>query len=593
MAGEPGGPAAAPPGTPPQPTHGEAAARFGELRELLLGRERRRLEELERRLEALGLTPEALAEHLPEAVAERSARDDQLAVALAPTVEKSLLESVERHPERLAAVIYPVMGPAIRMAIAESLAGLVATINGAIEHSLSPRGLKWRLEAWRSGVPFAQIVLRHALVYRVEQLFLVHRETGLLLAHAALEEGEARDPDLVSAMLTAIRDFARDAFAVAPEAALRQFAVGEVTVLVEAGPEALVAAAVRGQAPPELAARLQELSETIHLQCRAALAEFTGDAAGFESARPLLASRLETVLATDRPEHHSVAPRLAWSLAGLLVLGFLAWRVAEGRRWAAAVERLETEPGIVLAEAGRGRLSGLRDPSAAAPAEVLAAAGFEAEDLEMRWEPYLSFDPRLVLARAERALAPPAGVELALEGEVLVARGTAPASWVAAAERAASQVPGVVRLDASALVGSLPPELASRIAALEARRVLFARGSAALRPVEGASLAAAAASYLELRAAAGALGWVAGLALVGRTDESGADESNRTLSAERARTVRAALVELGLNPGELAEQGIGAAQPLPAADAATAAEVNRSVSFAVELRRAAPAGSAP
>ncbi len=589
---EPSGLAAAPQGGRPESSDGEEA-RLAELRELLVGRERRRLEEVERRLESVDLTAETLSELLPTAVVERTARDDHLARALAPTLEKSLLDSVERHPQRLAAVIYPVIGPSIRMAIAESLAGMVAAINRAVSYSLTPRGLAWRFEAWRSGVPFAQVVLRHALVYRIEQIFLVHRETGLLLAHAAVEERVAQDPDLVSAMLTAIRDFVRDSFAVESEAALRQFAVGEVTVFVEAGPHALLAAAVRGQAPPELAARLREMLETVHLQYRRPLAGFKGDAAPFEPVRPLLAAGLETVLSTDRPERRSLAPGIAWSLVGLVVLGLLAWRLVESRRWAAAVERLEREPGIVLAEAGRRRLSGLRDPLAADPAAVLSEAGADPEGIEMRWEPFLSFDPELVLARAERALGPPSGVELALDGETLSARGSASALWIARAEREAPRVPGIARLDTSALEAALPAELAERAAALEGRRVLFDAGSASLRPGEDATLAAVVAAYSELRQVAAAQGWTAGLELVGRTDESGSEELNQALAGARARAVREALLALGTEASGLAERAIGTAEPLPAGDERSAAEVNRSVSFTVQLAPASPPGGRP
>ena len=212
-----------------------AAENLDELRELLLGAERRRLRELERRLDAAGLTREELAELLPEAIALRAGRDRQLARALAPTVESAIGESVRRNPREIASAIFPVLGPAIRKAIAEALAGLVASINSTIEHSLSPRGLKWRLEAWRTGVPYAQIVLKHALVYRVEQVFLIHADTGLLLAHAWAPELPASDADLISGMLTAIRDFVADSFARERDAGgLRQFSVGELTIMVGA-----------------------------------------------------------------------------------------------------------------------------------------------------------------------------------------------------------------------------------------------------------------------------------------------------------------------------------------------------------------------
>ena len=44
------------------------------------------------------------------------------------------------------------------------------------------QGLKWRVESIRTGRPFAEIVLMHSLLYRVEQVFLIHRETGLVLS---------------------------------------------------------------------------------------------------------------------------------------------------------------------------------------------------------------------------------------------------------------------------------------------------------------------------------------------------------------------------------------------------------------------------
>ena len=104
------------------------------------------MRELERRLDAAGVTGEELAELLPEAIVLRARRDRQLARALAPTIEGAISESVRRNPREIATAIFPVLGPAIRKAIAEALSGLAASINRAIEHSISPRGLAWRFE---------------------------------------------------------------------------------------------------------------------------------------------------------------------------------------------------------------------------------------------------------------------------------------------------------------------------------------------------------------------------------------------------------------------------------------------------------------
>ena len=512
-----------------------------------------------------------LAELLPEAIAIRAGRDRQLARALAPTVENAIGESVRRNPRPIATAIFPVLGPAIRKAIAEALAGLVPSINRTLEHSLSPRGLRWRFEAWRTGRPFAQVVLRHALVYRVEQVFLVHADTGLLLAHAVAPDLAASDADLISGMLTAIRDFVADSFSPEREVGgLRRFSVGELTVMVEQGPEALIAAVVRGEAPDSLLPRLQDTLETIHLQFASALTEFDGDTAQFASARPLLEECLETEIATDRGrEGRRGVTWLPWAIAALLlalVLGGLSLRARQ--RWDRAVARLRAEPGIVLTEAerdgGRWRFAGLRDPLAPDPAVLLAGMAVDTSRVDQRWEPYLSLRPELVLARARRSLSPPAGVELALSADSLRATGSAPIDWVASAARLAAIAPGVSALDLSGVSPQMPAALSRLKQEIEGEHVLFDVGSALIRAGARTVVTAVAERFGRVEAGAAALGIRATLELVGRTDPTGSDTANQALSRERAEAVLAALAARGVPRSATSVRALGTTQPLPA-----------------------------
>ena len=563
---------------------------LAELRELILGAERRRLQELERRLDAAGLTREELAELLPEAIVLRAGRDRQLARALAPTVENAIGESVRRNPRQIATAIFPVLGPAIRKAIADALAGLVASINSALEHSVSPRGLRWRLEAWRTGVPFAQIVLKHALVYRVEQVFLIHAETGLLLSHAWTPELPPSDPDLVSGMLTAIRDFVADSFARDGDAGgLRRFTVGELTVMVEQGPQAILAAMVRGQAPDVLLGKLQDTLERVHLAYADALAGFEGDTTPFEPARPLLEECLATVISTHREKGRvRLAAWLPWVAAAVLVLALLAWlRFRSEQRWQRAVERLESEPGIVVTQAersgGRWSFAGLRDPLAPEPAALLASVGADTSKVSATWEAYLSLRPELVLARARRTLSPPSTVSFEQVGDTLRLRGSAPLAWLAATAQHASLPAGVAALDLRRVEPNVPPELASMEREIEGRRVLFDIGVAIVRPEERAEVADVAAAFARLQVGAAEIGVRAGLELVGRTDPSGADSTNRALSRSRAEAVFAALVARGVTRDAFHLTAAGTTDPLTAADPAERARINRSVSFVVSL----------
>lgn len=564
---------------------------FAQLRQLLLGYEQEELEELRQRIEAMGITPEELAKHLPEAVALRTATDEKLARALAPTLEGAFTESVNRNPGQIANAIYPVLGPAIRKAIADTMAGLVNTINRAIEHSMSWRGIKWRLEAWRTGVPYAQVVIKHGLVYRVEEVYLVHAETGLLLANVAVEDLEAQDPDVISSMLTAIRDFVRDSWDARSSEGLRNFLVDEFTVLVEPGPHALLAAKVRGQPPENLLSQMQATLEMIHLQFSVPLQQFEGDAEAFEATKPLLEELLETVVTTDRPRTRSVAPRIAWAVVAILivVLGVLWFR--SNRRWNNAVSMLENEPGIVLVTADRSfrrwSFSGLRDPVAADPLALLYSMGVDSSRVEADWEPYLSFDPGLVTERARRTVDAPLSVQLTLSADTLAAQGSAPAEWIGRIHSTKPPLTGVTHLDLSGLSPEFPPEIVQLSELLEGERIRFSIGSAALLPNAWDQLRRVRDAVEELRVQAGNLSYRTDIELLGRTDSTGSNETNQLLSQLRADAVVDALVSLGLLEGSLLPTGIGTSEPVVATDPQAAAQENRSVSFVVRLT---PAG---
>src|SRR5919106_958029 len=264
---------------------GNGSDQLNELRNILFP-ERAELDSLQEKLNNPEVLAESVSKILPEAVRMRAGRDEDLTQAMSGTVEKALRASVRRNPRPLADAIFPIIGPAIRKAIATAIAGLIQSFNQTLEHSLSVRGLKWRWEAIRTGKSFAEVVLLHSLLYRVEQVFLIHRESGLLLQHASVTSSQS--PELISSMLTAIQDFVRDSFHVEEVETLETMRVGELSVWVEQGPFAILAAVIRGNAPQDLRTTLQATLEKIHLEKGRALENFQGDTSTFESIRPEL-----------------------------------------------------------------------------------------------------------------------------------------------------------------------------------------------------------------------------------------------------------------------------------------------------------------
>jgi hypothetical protein len=555
------------------------------LRRLIFAAELDKLADIDRRLTDPEVRAEELSTVLPDSIARAARHDARLGIALSPVVDEALTVSIRKNRKRVAEALAPTMGPAIRRAIAEALRTMVESFNQVLQHSLSARALRWRVEAWRTGRPFAEVLLSHSLVYRVEQVYLVHRDTGLLLQHVAADAAAAQDVDLVSGMLTAIRDFVHDSFSVGAEDAVDTMRVGDLTVAVEQGERAYLAAVVRGTPPAGLRGMLRDALDAVQFELGEALDAFAGDGTPFDDARKHLEGCLQMQVAGRSEPRSWVAPAAVAGVVLALVVAWLALSLWTGRRWDAYVERLRTEPGIVVAgEHGgvwRSSIDGLADPYAADPVKLLTGSGLDARRVSSRWKPYVSQEPSIVLARAQAILAPPSTAKLSFEGGKLSASGSAPHRWALAAGVRALAIPGVLTFDTDRLVDEGLAAMAPIQRRLEAAVLRFDIGAAVLPRREDAVLGQVAAALDELASVARDSGLTARIDVIGHTDGTGSEGTNVNLSRARAEWVLSSLEAKGVRGLALAILGVGASRPLRSEDTDEHRSFNRSVTFQV------------
>jgi outer membrane protein OmpA-like peptidoglycan-associated protein len=529
-----------------------------ELRQLLLKQEQAQIVQLQERLDNPAVYAREVSKILPDALALRPPNDVQLSKALAPTVEEAISASVKRNPQRLVSAIFPLMGPAIRRSIANAFAEMVQSLNKTLEYSLSWRGLRWRLEALRSGKSFAEVVLSHTLLYRVEQVFLIHKSTGLLLQHVAVGS-EHQDADLVSGMLTAIQDFVHDSLGTEKYDSLESLRVGGLNIWVEQGQHAVLASVIRGAAPSGLRVVMQETLDSIHVQFDPELEAFDGDTGPFEPTRTLLRDCLRQQLESERKE----SPRLFWAFAALLIvaLGVISFFWIRQRvRWNDYISRLRAEPGIVLVSTertgGKYVVSGLRDPLGPDPSSFLSQSKVDPNDVVFKWELYQSSQPDYVLKRAASLLKPPAQVTLSFDQGVLTLKGAAPASWIESARSLVAAMPAVVRLDDSGLIDS--DKAQSRIAVLvqelESLRIAFETGSSEITSDQAERVEALAPRIKELIDLSQAIGDKAMIRIEGHADRPGTEALNMRLRSERADRVRSILISSDISSASLIRQ---------------------------------------
>ncbi|MFZ1983450.1 MAG: OmpA family protein [Desulfatitalea sp.] len=547
----------------PQAAQAEEGHRsqWHELRNLLAGPERRQLDDILARLDDPVRRAEELSQALPDALSLGSARRDRMARALQPTIDAALKVSVERDPKAIADAIFPALGPAIRRAISATLMGMIQSLNNLLNQSFSLRGLRWRLEALRTRRPFGEVVLLHTLLYRVEQIFLIHRRTGVVLQQVASGEALVRDPDLVSGMLTAIQEFVKDSFDTQSGELLDTLRMdGDHSVWIEQGREAFLAVVLRGTPPLALRDRYRSLLEEIHHIFSSQWASFDGRVSAFDMIRPLLENALE-VQARESKQRQS--PLLWPAAAALIALAlFGAWQLHAGQRqWQDFLALLRDQKGIVVISAQqRWRqfyIDGLRDPLARDPQELMAAAGLDPRNVHGRWEPYQALDETMVLRRAQQILRPPSGVQLQLHQGVLTVAGQAPHDWVVRLRRYAPAIAGVQAYDDGPLEDLQMAELNSLATQLARQSIAFALGSADLSSDQQLNLDAAFTLITQMQALRQQMESHQQIVVVGHSDPSGTHHLNMRLSLERARSVMHYLITAGLAPLHLTAVGKG------------------------------------
>jgi outer membrane protein OmpA-like peptidoglycan-associated protein len=318
--------------------------------------------------------------------------------------------------------------------------------------------LKWRFQALRTGKSFAEVVMLRSLVYRVEQLFLIHRKTGLSLLHVALDPAIAKDSDMmVAGMLSAIQDFVRDSFATGDDSALEEFRVGELQVWIAPGRYAYLAAVIRGHPPRELRSVLEDTIDSIHVLKGSGLANFQGAAASFESLRPELEACLRSqYAAAKRSGGRKVPAWIAVTATAAFLTAALLVALRNELRWRSFVRQLNAQPGIAVTAAHKGwfapsQITGLRDASASDPAEIARSANIDPAKVQFHWKDFFALDPASVVQRFDKRFAVPSGAQVSSKNGVLALTGSVSYDWLERVRREAKFIPGISALDDSAV----------------------------------------------------------------------------------------------------------------------------------------------
>lgn len=212
-------------------------------------------------------------QQLSEKISEVLDSATDLAISKNPTFQKkfskidskSYLRAIKANKQTFIDALLPIIGPMIRQSVTSAIRRFVADVNRAVELGVSAKALKWRWTAFRTGVPFAEVVFNNTIEYQVQQVFLIDNHSGLLIDYAGHEHALLQDKDAMSAMLTAIQDFVKDAVSNEGEG-LSAAELGDNLVWLVQGNQANVAVVIKGAPTQRLHDTIVTATENIHIE---------------------------------------------------------------------------------------------------------------------------------------------------------------------------------------------------------------------------------------------------------------------------------------------------------------------------------------
>ena len=303
---------------------------FDRLKSLLFRSEARRLGEIETALGALDHrvgTPDRLVIATTEVLVDALRRAEvaqhrELAQALAPVVVACIRNEIKNSKDMMVEALYPITGRLVSAGIAVAMAELAAAINARMDKLLSVDMLKLRFQAWRTGRPLSELALLQAQRGRLVRLLYLERGSGQLLGQWQADHGEDGRADLISGMIAALTDFARNALGPGG-GELRTLDLGGRKIYLRSSSQMIVAAEFMGNLVPK---QERQLNDAFLALLEASNA---GDAP--EDALASLGQRLAEPQAEPAKAKSRFSPLL---VAALLLGALLAWFAFQSfRHW--------------------------------------------------------------------------------------------------------------------------------------------------------------------------------------------------------------------------------------------------------------------
>lgn len=280
--------------------------------------------------EGMNISPEAISKSLaPElafCITEQIRLDENaIAEALGSEIGRAVRTQIELDKDAMVDALYPVIGNTISKYMVE----VVQDINQKVDSTLSPEGIKRKIQAKVQGISEAELIFRESIGYYVQAVFLIDKDSGIVIHESKRAEDQHLDSGMIAGMLTAIRSFANDCIVSGSE--LDEINYGDFQIPIEVAGYCYLAVVVKGEPSKEFRARIRKVLGEIIQKHGAEISNFEGNR---DIISPKIRHRLNSLLESEEQKLESAKSSsriLVWIMIFVLSVVLIPLGIANYR----------------------------------------------------------------------------------------------------------------------------------------------------------------------------------------------------------------------------------------------------------------------
>lgn len=519
---------------------------------------------------------QAIANLIPGAI-EQQVRNtpDDLIEALAPAMGEIIKQQIRIERDAMVDALYPVIG----MTISKYMREVVQEINTRVESAVTPAGIRRKIRAKMKGVSEAELILQEAMPFQVKAVFLIHKQSGLIISAAHREEEAAElESDLMAGMLTAMRSFASECVLDSGNASeLKEIEYESFQIIMEVAGYCYLASVIKGETEHGYTQQIRRSLTRIILRYDRdrSIHDYSGDPA---SINPAVHQELESLVhyqpeVTKQERKSPIAFLLLIMLPLVLWGGFHFFQQRQTRLFAVIAAQINTELDVdpqlavypIQSEAMKVKgdrqiyLTG-KIPSATLrdKAETIAVQTVQTLEETESWQIVNDIitveappDPEAIAAEIQRLTTVFNQDEdivmnatyVDADKQVTITGHFRTETKLKQVTESFSRIPGVANILVPSLSKSFPID----------QQLYFAQGSALLNPTDKENKLQSIQDFLQQYPQIK-------LRIIGYTDLNEID-GNQSLAQQRAEAVRESLISAGVDPDNLIAQGAPSSPP--------------------------------